>query len=98
MSQDRHLAAREAPSRRRLAQLVGVITHRRLLHLAVLAVIVKQVRRAGAAVAVEVECRIGDDVEHLRAAQGFLVHSSEALEAVAAAMLAEARALEDAVL
>src|SRR5580704_19525280 len=98
MPEDRHLAARKAPSRGSFAQTVSVVAHRRLLHLAVLAVVVEQVGRAGAAVAVEVEGRIGDDVEHSRAAERFLVHRREPLKAVASAVLAETRALEDAVL
>src|SRR5271169_4378699 len=98
MPEYRHLAARKAPSRRRLAQLVSVVTHRALLHFAVLAVIVQQIRGTAAAVAVEIERRIGDDVEHLRAAERFLVQRRESLEAVASAVFAEARTLEDAVL
>src|SRR6202790_1163938 len=48
--EDRHLPARKAPPRQRFAQLVSVVTHRRLLHLPVLAVVIQQVRRAATAV------------------------------------------------
>src|ERR1700722_16723331 len=96
--EDRHLPALKAPSRRRFPQLVGVVPHRRLLHLAVLAVIVEQVRGASAAVAVEIERRIGDYMQHPRAAERLLIHRRESPEAVASAVLAEAWTLEGAVL
>src|SRR5208337_2644257 len=69
MPEDRHLTARKAPSRGRLAQLVRVIPDRRFLHFSVFGVLREQVRSAGAGVAVEFERRIGDHVEHLRAAE-----------------------------
>src|ERR1700678_732397 len=97
MPEDRHLTAREAPSGWSLAQLVSVIADRRLLHHAVLAVVVEQVGNAAAAVAVEVELRIGDDVEHQRAAQRLLVSRRESLELVASAVLAEARTFKNPV-
>src|ERR1700689_456322 len=95
---DDDLAALVAPFLPHLAQAIVIAPRRRQRRLAVLAMIVGQVAAARRLVAVDLEGHVGHLMKRLCAAEAVLVNRGEAAQSLAPRMLAEARALEHAVL